>query len=112
MRKRLATLITAGVLLCASAAGSAVTARELGDGPHSRPDCSGTAFRRSGIAFGRRRATRQEDPHAEAVLLRLLEAQGHKLGFLQRVLLLSRTRFGRIARARVCSPICPDVDLG
>ena len=35
MRKRLATLITAGVLLCASAAGSAVTARELGDGPHS-----------------------------------------------------------------------------
>ena len=35
MRKRLATLITAGVLLCVSSAGSAVTARELGDGPHS-----------------------------------------------------------------------------
>src|SRR6516164_7461516 len=106
MRKRLATLITAGV------SPLRLGSRVRGYGPRARrwpalfrPDCSGTAFRRSGIAFGRRRATRQEDTHAAAVLLRLLEAQGHELGFLQRVLLLSRTRFGRIARARVCSPI-------
>src|SRR5262249_61441033 len=78
--------------------------RARGYGPRARrwpalfrPDCSGTAFRRSGIAFGRRRATRQEDTHAAPVLLRLLEAQGHEVGFLQRVLVLSRTPFGRSA---------------